>query len=104
MIRAEGNRLSHIANGEIRTDAKAPISERLHHLHDAVVAVIGAFYENVRRPDPDAPLDGRGRNVVLEFRPDPPQDMLVACLWSRWRAPGETDLLSFAAITDEPPP
>jgi len=30
--------------------------------------------------------------------------MLVACLWSRWSAPGEEDLLSFAAITDEPPP
>jgi putative SOS response-associated peptidase YedK len=30
--------------------------------------------------------------------------MLVACLWSRWRAPGEPDLLSFAVITDEPPP
>lgn len=29
--------------------------------------------------------------------------MLVACLWSRWSAPGEPDLLSFAAITDEPP-
>lgn len=26
------------------------------------------------------------------------------CLWSRWTAPGEPDLLSFAAITDEPPP
>jgi putative SOS response-associated peptidase YedK len=24
-------------------------------------------------------------------------------LWSRWMAPGEPDLLSFAAITDEPP-
>jgi putative SOS response-associated peptidase YedK len=30
--------------------------------------------------------------------------MLVACLWSRWTAQGEPDLLSFAAITDEPPP
>jgi putative SOS response-associated peptidase YedK len=30
--------------------------------------------------------------------------MLVACLWSRWSASGEPDLLSFAAITDEPPP
>jgi putative toxin-antitoxin system antitoxin component (TIGR02293 family) len=29
--------------------------------------------------------------------------MLVACLWSRWTAPGEPELLSFAAITDEPP-
>jgi putative SOS response-associated peptidase YedK len=41
---------------------------------------------------------------VLEFSPRPRHDMLVACLWSRWSAPGEPDLLSFAAITDEPPP
>ena len=27
-----------------------------------------------------------------------------ARLWSRWSALGEPDLLSFAAITDEPPP
>ena len=43
-------------------------------------------------------------NVVLEFRPSNGQLMLVACLWSHWSAPGEPDLLSFAAITDEPPP
>ena len=43
-------------------------------------------------------------NVVLEFKPRPTQDMLIACLWSRWTAPGEPALLSFAAITDEPPP
>jgi putative SOS response-associated peptidase YedK len=53
-----------------------------------------AFYENVNRD---------GKNVVLEFRPRPEQDMLVACLWSRWQGQGEPELLSFAAITDEPP-
>jgi putative SOS response-associated peptidase YedK len=42
------------------------------------------------------------QNVVLEFKPTPTQDMLVACLWSRWEGPNE-ELLSFAAITDEPP-
>ena len=25
-------------------------------------------------------------------------------MWSPWSAPGEPDLLSFAAITDDPPP
>jgi putative SOS response-associated peptidase YedK len=30
--------------------------------------------------------------------------MLIACLWSRWSGKDEPDLLSFAAITDEPPP
>jgi putative SOS response-associated peptidase YedK len=29
--------------------------------------------------------------------------LMVRCLWSRWSAPGEPGLLSFAAITDEPP-
>jgi putative SOS response-associated peptidase YedK len=30
--------------------------------------------------------------------------MHVGCRWSRWTKPGEPDLLSFGAITDEPPP
>jgi len=42
VIRAEGARISHVANGEIKTDAKAPIAERLHHLHDAIRAVIAS--------------------------------------------------------------
>ena len=58
------------------------------------VMVIHGFYEHVKRD---------GDNVVLEFSPRPEQDMLVACLWSRWKAPGQPELLSFAAITDEPP-
>ena len=40
VIRAEGPRLSHIANGQVKTDAKAPLAARLHHLHDAIAAVI----------------------------------------------------------------
>jgi putative SOS response-associated peptidase YedK len=55
-----------------------------------------AFYEHVKAPD--------GSNQILEFRPQGwDRDMLVVCLWSRWSAPGEEELLSFAAITDEPP-
>ena len=41
-MRAEGSRLVHVANGQVATDPKAPIAERLHHLHDAVYAVIAA--------------------------------------------------------------
>jgi putative SOS response-associated peptidase YedK len=70
------------------------------------ILVANAFYENVNRHR----LEGRElrededvQNVILEFRPRPQQDMLVACLWSRWTGPSEPDLLSFAAITDEPP-
>jgi len=40
VVYSEGARLSHVVNGQIKTDAKAPIAERLHHLHDAVLAVI----------------------------------------------------------------
>jgi crossover junction endodeoxyribonuclease RuvC len=43
VIRADGNRLSHIANGEVKTDAKSPIAQRLDHLHAAIAAVIGTY-------------------------------------------------------------
>ena len=70
------------------------------------IMVVNAFYENVRRHKVEgrelAPGE-KEENVVLEFRPRPTQDMLVACLWSRWTGAGQPDLLSFAAITDEPP-
>lgn len=71
------------------------------------VLVVNAFYENVSRAKMEGRVLAEGEedeNVVLEFRPEPPHDMLVACLWSHWSAPGELDLLSFAVITDEPPP
>ncbi|GAB2875707.1 hypothetical protein GCM10027093_08910 [Paraburkholderia jirisanensis] len=71
------------------------------------IMVVDVFYENVSRAKMEGRLLAEGEkdeNVVLEFRPSNGQQMLVACLWSRWTAPGEPDLLSFAAITDEPPP
>ena len=43
LIRSEGARISHVANGQIQTDAKAPLPQRLLHLLDAVVAVIGQY-------------------------------------------------------------
>lgn len=74
--------------------------------HSHGILVVNAFYENVSR----AKMEGReltsgekDENVVLQFNPNPAHDMLVACLWSPWSTPGESDLLSFAAITDEPP-
>lgn len=71
------------------------------------VMVVNAFYENVARHSVEhrelAPGE-KEQNVVLEFRPRPAHDMLVACLWSRWQGAGAPELLSFAAITDEPPP
>ena len=32
LVRADGNRLSHLANGQIRTDPKQPLPQRLAHL------------------------------------------------------------------------
>lgn len=70
------------------------------------VLLVNAFYENVNRHKMEGrelSPDEKVENVVLEFKPKPTQDMLVACLWSRWTSEGQPDLLSFAAITDEPP-
>jgi len=58
------------------------------------VLVINAFYEHVDRD---------GKDTILEFMPRPAQDMWLACLWSKWTAPGQPELLSFAVIMDEPP-
>jgi crossover junction endodeoxyribonuclease RuvC len=43
VIRVEGSRTTHIANGQLPTDPRSPMSERLHQLHDAVVAVLSAY-------------------------------------------------------------
>lgn len=77
-------------------------SKLFGHRHG--IMVVNAFYENVSRHRMEhrklAPGE-KEENVVLEFRPVPPHDMLVACLWSFDERDG---LYSFAAITDEPPP
>lgn len=58
------------------------------------VMLVDSFFENVERD---------GANAVLHFTPRPPEPMLIACLYSEWQGPAGS-LLSFAAITDEPPP
>jgi putative SOS response-associated peptidase YedK len=64
------------------------------------VLLAESFFENVARD---------GRNQVLHFIPKPAGTMLIACLYSEWRErsvtgnPPPRPLLSFAAITDEPP-
>lgn len=42
VIRSQGARLSHIANGQIPTSPKAPMAERLAALHSALAAIIAA--------------------------------------------------------------
>lgn len=68
--------------------------------------LVSAFYENVSRhrlEQRELEPDEQDENVVIEFRPQPGHEMLVACLWSRWVGSDGEELLSFAAITDEPP-
>lgn len=73
--------------------------------HTHGVMLVNAFYEKVARHDAEhielAPGE-RPEHLVLEFRPRPAHDMRVACPWSRWSAPGEPELLSFAAIERHP--
>ena len=40
VIRAEGSRIAHVANGQVPTDAKAPMAERLAALQVALAQVI----------------------------------------------------------------
>lgn len=63
--------------------------------HGLIIADV--FYENVE-------VDGK--NQVLAFTPRDGGPMFIACLWSHWTDPSgkEPDLLSFAAITDDPEP
>ena len=42
VIRAEGNRLSHIANGQIKTEPSMPLPRRLTNLYAALIDVIRA--------------------------------------------------------------
>ena len=59
------------------------------------VMLVESFFENV---------DREGKNQVLHFVPRPAGTMLIACLFAEWKdTEGGAPLLSFAAITDEPP-
>lgn len=72
--------------------------------HGIVVAT--SFFENVNRHRAEGRALAEGEtveNLVLHFRPQDGREMLLACLWDVWQAPGERDLYSFAAITDDPP-
>lgn len=64
--------------------------------HGLIIA--DTFFENVEGPD--------GKNLVLQFTPRDREPLFIACLWSRWTDPKgvEPELLSFAAITDDPEP
>jgi crossover junction endodeoxyribonuclease RuvC len=73
LIRADGNRLAHLANGQIKTDTSAPLPRRLSALADQLEALIadhapaGAAVEEVfvnKNPQSTLKL-GQARGVVL---------------------------------------
>ena len=43
VIRAEGNRLTHLANGQLKTDPKEPLPQRLAHLATMLEALIADY-------------------------------------------------------------
>ena len=72
-VRAEGNRLSHIANGQIRTESGRPLPERLVALADGLAEVLArhvpgaaAVEEVFVNSNPQSTLKlGQARGVVL---------------------------------------
>jgi len=70
------------------------------------VMVMFGFFENVPRhvyEHRELRTYEKQENLVLQFDPRPPAQMLVACVWDHWSGRGARDLDSFAAITDDPP-
>ena len=73
LIRADGNRLSHIANGQIKTDSKAPLPERLANLADQLETLLAehrpetaAVEEVFVNKNPQSTLKlGQARGVAL---------------------------------------
>lgn len=73
VIAAEGNRLTHVANGQVRTDAKAPLPARLVVLEAALGEVLAAHVpaaaaceEVFLNDNPQSTLKlGQARGVIL---------------------------------------
>jgi putative SOS response-associated peptidase YedK len=61
--------------------------------HGVILAT--AFFEHVDRD---------GQDTILEFKPQTGQDMIAACIWTQTVDREGNELLSFAAVTDDPPP
>ena len=73
LIRAEGNRLAHVANGQIKTDTSAPLPRRLSALAQQLEALIAdhhpdaaAVEEVFVNANPQSTLKlGQARGVVI---------------------------------------
>ncbi len=74
-----------------------------HH----AIAVVDTFFEwvKVHTKEHRALAPGeQEKSIELQFKPNPPRSMLVACVWSHWTDANVPYVNGFAAITDEPPP
>lgn len=113
VVESEGRRLVRLARYHLRQPGKpASIDRQFPGLYNArrdniekfwrrefgrthALMLVTSFFENVDRD---------GKNAVLQFTPNPPQLMWIACLYGQWNDVKDgSSLLSFAAITDEPP-
>jgi len=117
-LQVEGRRLIRLARYHLRKPGEpAFIDRKLPGLYNArrdslgkywkeqfgvshAVMLVDSFFENVEK---------EGKNQVLHFIPRPAGTMYIACLCAEWKDPqgkgnGGPPLLSFAAITDDPPP
>ncbi|MCF2515283.1 crossover junction endodeoxyribonuclease RuvC [Sphingomonas sp. G124] len=73
LVRAEGNRLSHVANGQLKTDASESLPKRLSHLASQLEAIIAdhspqaaAVEEVFVNKNPQSTLKlGQARGVAL---------------------------------------
>jgi crossover junction endodeoxyribonuclease RuvC len=73
IIRADGNRLAHVANGQLKTSTSAPLPQRLAHLCDQLEAIIdehqpdsAAVEEVFVNQNPQSTLKlGQARGVVI---------------------------------------
>jgi crossover junction endodeoxyribonuclease RuvC len=73
LIEADGNRLRHLANGQLKTDASAPLPRRLAHLADQLEALLhehrpdaAAVEEIFVNKNPQSTLKlGQARGVVI---------------------------------------
>ncbi|WP_375394221.1 crossover junction endodeoxyribonuclease RuvC [uncultured Sphingomonas sp.] len=73
VVRADGNRLSHVANGRMKTDSAAPLPRRLAHLDTMLAAILAdhapsaaAVEEVFVNANPQSTLKlGQARGVIL---------------------------------------
>src|SRR5690349_21723527 len=73
LIEADGNRLRHVANGQLKTDSTAPLPRRLAHLADQLEALLtdhrpdsAAVEEVFVNKNPQSTLKlGQARGVVI---------------------------------------